>query len=409
MSDMMSKLKNLVYYKFIQPIINQQGNGIGITKFIGTDKKIAFYCSSEIYTGTEHHIFLLIEWLRERGLNVLLLTSSSSLIAHEAKEKNIEIVYVEPNIRYFDFKNARSVAALLRKLKVKILFIGTNRDIDIGSLIKSIFYRKLRLVYLQQMQLEFSKRDFFHTLRYRQYDAWVIPLSFLSKQVKSQTRYNIRKIHVIPYCVDVKPIQLNPMSQLEARHRLDLPPAARIIGIYGHIEPHKKQDLLIRTAKYLKSHNFDVDVLIMGIPGSEVGNEYFNFLVKMAKDYKLSERIHFRPFQTDENLFYRAIDIFAVITDDEASGLQTIKALANGTPIIALDAGGNKEILENETLGFLYRPNDFGDFSTKIMSLLTNHKVLKYLSEEGMTAALKKYDKSIECSKIEELINQLIK
>ena len=405
----MSRFKNLVYFKIIHPLIHQQGSGQNIKKNLGNEKKIAFYCSSEIYSGTEHNIFLLIEWLRERGLNVLLLTSASSLIANEAEKKNIEIVYVEPNIRYFDFKNARSVARLLRKLKVKILFIGTNRDIDIGSLIKSIFYRKLKLVYLQQMQLEFSKKDFFHTLRYRQYDAWIIPLSYLSEQVKSQTHYNIRKIHVIPFCVDVKPIQLNPMSQLEARHRLDLPPAARIVGIYGHIEPHKKQDLLIRTAKYLKSHNFDIDVLIMGIPGSELGNEYYDFLVRMAKDYKLSEKIHFRSFQRDENLFYRAIDVFAVITDDEASGMHTIKALANGTPIIALDAGGNKEILENETLGFLYRSNDFGDFSTKILSLLTNHKILKYLSEEGMKAALKKYDKSIECNKIEELINLLIK
>ena len=234
-------------------------------------------------------------------------------------------------------------------------------------------------------------------------------MSYLSDQVKSQTHYNIKKIHVIPFCIDVKLIQLNTMSQLEARHRLDLPPAAKIIGIYGHIEPHKKQDLLIRAARYLKSHHFDIDVLLMGIPGSELGNEYYDFLVKMTKDYKLTERIHFRPFQSDENLFYRAIDIFTVITDDEASGMQTIKALANGTPIIAMDAGGSKEILENETLGFLYRPNDFGDFSTKIISLLTNDKILKYLSEEGMKAAMNKYDKSIECKKMEELINQLIK
>jgi glycosyltransferase involved in cell wall biosynthesis len=355
------------------------------------------------------NILQLIEWLRERGLTVLLLSSPSTPIVEAAKKKNIEIVFVEPSIRYFDLKNARYVAKLMRGLKVKVLFIGTTHDIDIGSLIKSLFYRKLKLVYLQQMQLEVSKRDFFHTLRYRQYDAWVIPLSYLSEQVKRQTHYNLKKIHVIPFCMDIVPIQENRMSQLEARHRLDLPPAAKIIGVYGHIDPQKKQDLLIRTAKYLKSHNYDLDVLIMGIPVSEFGNEYYDFLVKMAKDYKLSDRIHFRPFQGDDILFYRAIDIFAVITDDEASGIHTIKALANGTPIIAMDAGGNKEILENANLGLLYRPNDFGDFSSKIIRLITHDKIVKHLKEEGMKAALQKYDKNVECTKIEELISQLIK
>jgi D-inositol-3-phosphate glycosyltransferase len=406
---MMSKIFNLIYFKFKHPLVNQSGTSKGINKLIGTDKKIAFYCSSEIFSGPEFNLLQLIEWLRERGLNVLLLSSTSTPIVEAAKKKNIDIVLVEPSVRYFDLKNARYVAKLMRGLKVKVLFIGTTHDIDIGSLIKSLFYRKLKLVYLQQMQLEVSKRDFFHTLRYRQYDAWVIPLSYLSEQVKRQTHYNLKKIHVIPFCMDIVPIQENRMSQLEARHRLDLPPAAKIIGVYGHIDPEKKQDLLIRTAKYLKSHNYELDVLIMGIPASELGNEYYDFLVKMSKDYKLSDRIHFRPFQKDDILFYRAIDIFAVITDDEASGIQTIKALANGTPVIAMDAGGNKEILENANLGLLYRPNDFGDFSSKIIRLITHDKILKHLKEEGMKAALQKYDKNVECTKIEELISQLIK
>ena len=132
----MSRIRNLVYFKIIQPLIHPQGSGNGIGRLTGPEKKIAFYCSSEIYSGTELNIIQLIEWLRERGLNVLLFTSATSPIASEAKEKKIEIIYVEPSIRYFDFKNARSVARLLRKLKIKILFIGTTRDIDIGSLIK---------------------------------------------------------------------------------------------------------------------------------------------------------------------------------------------------------------------------------------------------------------------------------
>jgi glycosyltransferase involved in cell wall biosynthesis len=372
------------------------------------NKKIAFYCSSESYNIIEINILQLIEWLGERGLKVMLFTSSSSPIAQAAREKNIDIVNIETNIRYFDFKHARMVARLLRKLKVRLLFIGTTRDIDLGSLVKGFFYRKLKLVYLHQMQLEVSKRDFFHTLRYRQYDAWVIPLSYLSEQIKIQTRYNVKKIHVIPFCIDIKLIQLNNMSQLEARHRLDLPPSAKIIGIYGHIDPQKKQDLLIRTANYLRTHKYEVEVLIMGYPVSEQGHEYLDFLEKMIKDYKLKDKIHFRPFSANEDLFFQAIDIFSVITDDEASGMQTIRALANGTSIIAIDMGGNKEILENANLGLLYRPNDFEDFATKVIHLLTQEKISRHLKEEGMKAALQKYDKSIECSKMEELINQLI-
>ena len=411
MSDLISDIRNTCFQRVIHSLFQpgKAGAKSGINKTIGPEKKIAFYCSSESYSGIEINILQLIEWLGEQGIKIILLASVESPIAKAAKEKNFDIVYIETNIRYFDLKNARTVARLLRKLKVKLLFISTTRDIDLGSLVKGFFYRKLKLVYLQQMLLEVSKRDFLHTLRYRQYDAWVIPLSYLSEQIKMQTHFNVKRLHVIPFCLNVKSIQQNKVSQLEARHRLDLPPARKIIGVIGYIDPQKKQDLLVRITKYLKTNNYEIDALIVGVPFKEEGNNYYEFLVKMTRDYKLERNIHFRPFPADENLFYRAIDIFTVITPEETTGMQTIKALANGTPVIAMDIGSSKEILENDNIGLLYRADDFGDFATKIIHLLTQEKTVKHMRQESMKTALLKYDKSVECSKMEELIKQLIK
>ncbi len=411
MSDMRRLFKNLSNFKFSLHFVQSEETGsvTASKKIEKIEKKIGFYCTSETFSEIEGNLLQLIEWLTQLGLKIQLFTSATSPIVNVAKQKNIEIIFIESNIRYLDFKNAWLVSKLLRKLKIKILFIGTTRDIDIGSLIKGLFYRRLKLVYLQQMQLEVSKKDFFHTLRYKQYDAWILPYSYLRTQIKKQTHFNINKIHVIPTSLDVSSIQKNQMSKLEARHRLDLPPAPKIIGVYGQIDPNRRQDLLIRITKYLKTHHYDLDVLIMGTPVSDQGKDYYDFLLKMVRENKLESNIHFRSFSSDENLFYKAIDIFAVISEEEISGMGTIKALANGTPILAIDEERNKEILENANLGYLYRQNDFEDFAAKVIRLITKEKIGKYLSEEGMKAALRKFDKSVECYKMQELITQLIK
>ncbi len=370
--------------------------------------RVAFYCSSKSYGGLEINVLRLIQWMQERGTSILLFAYPESPLATAARELKIKLVEIDINKKYFDFKHAKKVAAELKRFRIKLLFVGATRDVQFGSLIKRFYCPALKLVYQQHMQLGVPKRDFLHTMYFKQYDAWITPLQYLKDQVQTLTKFDMSKVHVIPFCIDTKQMLQRNISREEARRELHLPDDKIIIGTLGRIDPKKDQEFLVRAIQSLRSNNYNIDALLMGAPTLNEGNDYYNRIQMLVKDFGLDDHIHFRPFTDDTVPFFKAIDFFAMTTTAETYGMVTIEAMAHCVPVIANNTGGSKEILEQGNLGFLYEPGNLEDFTNKVIRLLKDENVAMNFKMNGARSALNTYDKKFECEKIENLFKKLL-
>ncbi len=72
------------------------------------------------------------------------------------------------------------------------------------------------------------------------------------------------------------------------------------------------------------------------------------------------------------NQLFAAADFFILPSEIENFPTVAIEAISNGTPVLAFNTGGNKEIIKHKKTGYLVKTNDINDFSFGFEYLLTN-------------------------------------
>ena len=139
-----------------------------------------------------------------------------------------------------------------------------------------------------------------------------------------------------------------PISQAEARQKLDLPPDARVLLFFGLIRDYKGLDLLIEAFGQLDER---YHLVIAGEPYGDYGNYQ-----RQVEASPLGKNIHQHTrFIGDAEVpsFFGAAN--AVVLPYRSATQSGITAIAYhfGIPVIATDVGGLKEALNDGRTGIL--------------------------------------------------------
>ena len=129
----------------------------------------------------------------------------------------------------------------LRNKGIKTLMVFDNKDLDVIAWAKNLFFKGLKVIYQQQMQIGINKRDFIHDFRFKMINYWITPLQYLKNEVLEKTNVNADKIKVIPLCTQISRFVDREHSKLEARQALNILPKAPLLGIIGRITEKKGQ------------------------------------------------------------------------------------------------------------------------------------------------------------------------
>src|SRR3972149_3635989 len=121
------------------------------------------------------------------------------------------------------------------------------------------------------------------------------------------------------------------------------------------------------------------------------------FAIKIVGDYAWEQGI--QRFGVKELLSSSAI--FLLNTGYEGFSHQILEAMALGLPIITTNAGGNKEIVENEKNALVVEYNNKEAWTRGITRLINDENLQKRLSEGAKTTAQKFLSK--------DMINETIK
>lgn len=84
-------------------------------------------------------------------------------------------------------------------------------------------------------------------------------------------------------------------------------------------------------------------------------------------------------------------DIHITTSEKETRGLTILEALASGIPVIAPNAGGVIENIQDEVNGFLYQPGDSDDFVNKLKLLVENSTLRHQMGTKGRLSIQNKY------------------
>ncbi|NEQ33711.1 MAG: glycosyltransferase [Leptolyngbya sp. SIO4C5] len=115
-------------------------------------------------------------------------------------------------------------------------------------------------------------------------------------------------------------------------------------------------------------------------------------------------------FQDDLSLamVYSAADVMIVPSLQESFGQTTSEALACGTPVVAFDATGPKDIVDHQLNGYLVKPYEVEDLTQGIAWILADPGRLTQLKIRAREKAEQAFALDIQANQYLQLFTELL-
>jgi D-inositol-3-phosphate glycosyltransferase len=353
-------------------------------------KKIAIVCFSNALGGLELSALRLAEAMTKRGSSVLLIAPPSSPIAERAQRVNLDIATFSPRWKYGDFSTLIALIRVLKSHQIDILMLMQSKDIHLAA-VASMFVRQLKLVYYQQMNSRYNKRDLLHTWVYSKLALWISLTQSMRNDVLTFTHMPREKVKVVALGTDLHQFNPSHFKKSEAQIFFGLPQHTKIIGVLGRLDKLKGQHILLRAVpEVVKQHPH---VLFL-IAGDETTGEhgYKDYLLGLCCSLKIERYVKLLPFTEDVPRLMAALDVFILPSFCETFGLVVVEAMAMERPIIATNAGGLPEIITNEITGLLIKPQNASEVARAVHRVLTDSALRSSLGRTARQEALRRYD-----------------
>ena len=156
-----------------------------------------------------------------------------------------------------------------------------------------------------------------------------------------------RPIEEIPTGVDVEFFASGNRARFRDMH--GIPENARVVGHLGRLAPEKNLAYLAEAASEFIDRQRDSFFLVVGSGPSE------KEIRKIFQSKNLVQNLIMPGSQSGQALSdaYSAMDLFAFSSRSETQGMVLLEAMAAGQPVIALDASGVREVVEDGRNGRL--------------------------------------------------------
>jgi 1,2-diacylglycerol-3-alpha-glucose alpha-1,2-galactosyltransferase len=246
--------------------------------------------------------------------------------------------------------------------------------------------------------------------------GWIIPLEFwYYKQfyklaeamvaVSTETKQNLIKefgisapIKVIENSIDTQQLATTPQQKAEFRQELGYKNKDFVIASNGQIQPRKKFDEFVRTARAMPKFKF---IWVGGIPfkGIAADQSKLERLVKHAPPNLHVTNVV--PLDTARK-YLRLSDVYFHPATQETFGIAIIEAAAAGLPVLLRDIPDYNHTFRPNAV--MSQPENFQKYITK---LATDQGFYQRMSQQSEILA-SRYDNSTAARKLVDFYRQLL-
>ena len=142
------------------------------------------------------------------------------------------------------------------------------------------------------------------------------------------------------------------------RKRMGIPPDALLVGHVGRLAPEKNLGFLTGAIVRFLLANGDAHFFLAGEGPMKT------MIEQTFAAQGLADRFHSRGVMDFPELAaaYQGMDVFAFTSRSETQGMVLTEAMAAGTPVVALDASGVREVVRDKENGRLLTREDEEEF-----------------------------------------------
>lgn len=134
----------------------------------------------------------------------------------------------------------------------------------------------------------------------------------------------------------------------------------------GHFDDNKGQEDAVKAAELLVS-KFNLNFHLYLVGATE--GDYTDYISELIKKSKLEAYVSIIKHTTDVLAFYEKADVLLICSRSETLSKVDIEAQKMGLPVIATDIEANKEQIQNNFNGILYKRGNINDLASAINRL----------------------------------------
>lgn len=335
--------------------------------------RVLLLTDSDAFAGTEQHILTLAQALQTKSQQVYVGCPKGSPLAIRCLDFGLSTVEIEKN-GAIDFRAVKDVIAFVKQNRIDIVHVHNGRTALVARLAKWL-YPTLNVVFTQHFIAPSSANrsgllKFASTGVHSFIASGISHIICISAAVQDAINlrndaYAMCSKSVIWNGIETSNLRVPSKEEIQdLRADLQIPPSAKVLLSASRLEPEKSIDLVVRAFAMICRDNPNVILVVAG-SGSESPN-----LQNLATQLELTSNIRFVGFRTDVSSLMVMADAFIIASEAEPFGLSILESMALGTPVVAANSGGPKEIIDDGVTGFLFVPQDVKALQTTISRCL---------------------------------------
>ena len=215
------------------------------------------------------------------------------------------------------------------------------------------------------------------------------------------------KISIINNGIDLTKYNTSTTSREIIRKEFGISLHAPLIGIVGQLTAWKGHRDFIGAASIVVERYPSAKFLIVG--KTIIGDSDYRLeLEDLVAKFGLKRHIIFTGFRTDMSNVMAALDILVNASWKEPFGRTIVESMAAGKPVIATNAGGVPEIIENEVDGILVPPRNPQRLADGVLKILNDPELGRKIGDAGGKTVRQKFSLERQMRKIEKLYENVL-
>lgn len=234
--------------------------------------------------------------------------------------------------------------------------------------------------------------------------ACLIPIAqCVEKRMREVVGHSHTRIELIRNGIGIPEGLSDASFREEARCRFGIPSGSVVFGTVGRLSHVKGYDIAIEAMKTLVARGSDCHMLLVG-DGPEREK-----LETMITQNGLTRRVHLAGSQKRVGAWLSVMDVFFNSSRSEAMNLSILEAMAAGLPIVAMDVGDNRILVQGpEPLGIAVPSGDVHQFADGLWEIARDLQRRSRFAQNGRLAYERHYTLAHMAQRYSRLYHRVI-
>lgn len=364
---------------------------------------ILVLCAQGGVAGSTYSISYLAKGLAEKGHNVFLGLQKNTFLETLVANSDVSLVYM-PFKGKLCRETRKIIGALIRKENIELINAQSSNDRYVGPIINLLSRKKVLIVQTRRQHPKqmTSINQFFQNIFNNYFCDKVVVVSEALKGIFLERGIHEKKLHVIHNGTPGEQYKADPNLQQRLLEQTGYKEDDIIIGC---VSRYKNQPQFVKALQFLPA---TWKVLYVGLDEKS----YRERFPTEPDILDVPQQVVCKGIVKNKQeviQYYNLMKVNVLPSTMDGFGLTLVESMAMGTPVIATDYAGIKDVVQHESNGLLYPNENYQEFAKQIKRAIEDKMLREKLIKNGKKTAFETFSIENTINKYESFFEGLLK